>query len=158
MVAHKSSVLLDSNLLLVLIVGAVSPLELRRNRRTRQYSLEDLQILTAAVDTYSQIVVTPHVLTEVSNLLTILSGKYRTQARRILANNINIWEERTTPSTAVVRDRAYERLGLTDAAIATLVGTDTEVLTADHGLCNELLYRGVTAHNFHHFRSTLSFD
>ena len=56
-------------------------------------------------------------------------------------------------SRAVVRDACFERLGLTDAAIAMLCERGMLVLTGDLELYLALQARGADALNFSHIRS-----
>jgi hypothetical protein len=55
-------------------------------------------------------------------------------------------------SRLVVNESCFRRLGLTDAAIATLARHNYLFLTDDFGLYSTLTGRGVDAINFNHLR------
>ena len=62
-------VIVDSNLLLLLIVGSASMSYIDKHKRlSGAYSIEDFSTLGKIISEFSEIVSIPHVLTEVSNL------------------------------------------------------------------------------------------
>ncbi len=61
--------LLDTNLLVLLIVGRASPAFVGAHKRTHSYRSEDLPLLEALLAKAARIVTTPHVLGETSNLI-----------------------------------------------------------------------------------------
>ncbi len=154
--APGRALLLDANLLLVLIVGEVSRGEVGRFKRTRAYSADDYDLLRRAVDWFAPVVVTPHILTEVSNLAGQLDGRLRAQAFVVLAAVIPALDERVARSSDVVRDPLFRRLGLSDAAVAFIVRNEPRpvtVLTDDLDLYLALTAAGADAINFNHLRS-----
>lgn len=58
---------IDTNLLVVLIVGHVAPSYLGKHRRVRNYTAADFDLLTQYIGD-STIISTPNAFTEVSNL------------------------------------------------------------------------------------------
>jgi uncharacterized protein YaiI (UPF0178 family) len=88
----------------------------------------------------------------VSNLTGSLVGRERLAIRRLIGLIVEQMEESFEPSRTVVRDACFERLGLTDAAIAKLCERGTLVLTADLDLYLALQTRGADALNFSHIR------
>jgi hypothetical protein len=68
-----------------------------------------------------------------------------------MKQSIEIMEELHEPSRVVVRDQAFCRLGITDAAIST-VCANVLVLTDDFDLYDSLGRRGIDAINFNHLR------
>lgn len=150
------ALLIDANLLLVLVVGTVDREEVARFKRTRAYSAEDFDRLLAVAARYSQVVVTPHVLTEVSNLAGQLQEHLRVRAFSTLAQLVPTFDEQFSASSALVRERLFGRLGLTDAAVAAVARdyrAGLTVLTADLDLYLALSAGGATAINFNHVRA-----
>jgi hypothetical protein len=74
---RANGLFLDSNLLLLLLIGAVERGLVIRFKRTRVFLQEDYDLLCDVVAQFTRVVTTPHVLAEVSNLATALEGKYR---------------------------------------------------------------------------------
>ncbi|MEZ5865688.1 MAG: hypothetical protein R3D25_17040 [Geminicoccaceae bacterium] len=62
------AVLLDTNLLILLVIGAVDPRWIGRHKRSRAFVASDWRLLQDLIDN-KPILTTPHVLTEASNLL-----------------------------------------------------------------------------------------
>jgi hypothetical protein len=82
---------IDSNLLLLLIVGSTSRAYITKHQRLKAYTAEDFDKLASVIGCYDKIVLLPHTLTETSNLLRQNSNRqksapaYRRLARAIFA-------------------------------------------------------------------------
>lgn len=146
-------IMLDANVLTLFIVGQVSEDMVERCRRTRQYKIQDYHLLVSYVAPFTNLLVTPNIATEVSNLLGVLSGDHLIRARKILYNYIGTWTEVYVESNRAKVVPEYTRLGLTDAAILLIASHEMEVLTDDFDLYSALLKRGIKATNFTHIRT-----
>ena len=146
------SVLVDSNLLFVLIVGSTGRNHVGRARRTEQYSPEDFDLLQSALAEYYEVMVTPHVLAETSNLLGYLSEPLLSTARSTLRYMLANWSERCAPSIEVVDAPTYLRLGVTDSALFLAASATTALFTDDFPLYLAASKAGRPAVNFTHLR------
>jgi hypothetical protein len=146
----NATLLIDSNLLVVLAIALEDPAQVQRFPRTAQYSLEDVELLLAFVSKFGRLAVTPHILTEVSNLVGQLWDPLRTRVRMILTRLVTDSREYFTESRLVVLDTLFVRFGLTDAAIRIAASEDMTVLTADLPLYQTLNHAGIAAINFNH--------
>jgi hypothetical protein len=63
---YRGGVLIDSNLLLLLMIGAIDRDRITTFKRTQKYSSDDFELLQQLVSKFSKIVTTPQILTEVS--------------------------------------------------------------------------------------------
>ena len=63
-------VALDANILIVLAFGAIDITSLGRKRRVKEYMPEDYQAAIDFISGFKQVVVTPNVVTECSDLLS----------------------------------------------------------------------------------------
>jgi hypothetical protein len=143
--------LIDANLLVLLLVGAVNKQRILNFKRTQDFTIEDFELLTRLIDWFGKIVATPHVLSQVSDL-TDLSGKELHEIRRNFKLVVEQIEESYDESRVLVADPIFERLGLADAAIATVCSREILVLTADVALQLAVQHRGWDALNFNHVR------
>lgn len=123
-----------------------------RARRTEKYSPEDFDLLQSALAEYDDLVVTPHVITETSNLLGYLSEPLLSKARVTLRHMLISWGEHYAPSTEVVNAATYVRLGVTDSALYLAKPSTAELLTDDFPLYLEVSRAGRPVVNFTHLR------
>lgn len=146
--------MLDANLLIVLIVGLNDPAQVGRHKRTREYSVEDFELLRSLVAKVDQVVVTTNALTECSNLLRQTSEPLASELMLLLAAVITEADERHCPSIEASRRPDFPRLGLTDAVMLEIIGDDLPLITADLDLYLAALKECPTAvSNFNHLRS-----
>lgn len=151
------SLLVDSNLLVLFVVGAYDRNLIARFKRTAQFEPDDYDRLVDAMGQFQTVLVTPHVLTETSNLIGQLNDPARTGVRTRLYALLEL----TTEQHVAARDTAetsFVKFGLTDAAIEQVSDASPAVLTDDHVLAGYLKSRGVHAFNFNHLRSADMLD
>jgi hypothetical protein len=86
-------VFVDTNLLVLLLVGSVNTKRILDFKRTQDFTVEDFHTLRSLVNWFgTPLVATPHVLSQVSDL-TALSGHERTAIRRLFQSTIEVVEE-----------------------------------------------------------------
>jgi hypothetical protein len=144
-------VLIDSNLLVLLLTGTVDPQRVGTGR-TAHYSLDDFYLLQEYLHEFSEVLITPGVATEVSNLIGFLEGKRLKQARAILQTRLQVWKELYDPSSELSLNPAHSWAGLTDVGIRSAAREAIMVLTDDGPLYAWLAKEGVKAINFTHLR------
>jgi hypothetical protein len=145
--------LIDTNLLLVLIVGAHDRSQIERFKRTRAYTADDYDLLTRFIGAFGELAVTPNVLTEVSNLAGQLAEPLRGRVLSSLALLTVQVSERYFPSSDVVREPDFLRFGLTDVSIVFTAREKVAVLTDDLALYLKLSAEDVYVVNFNHLRT-----
>lgn len=146
--------LVDTNLLVLWIIGSVSRDEIARNRRTSKYDARDFLLLTSYMGQYQEFVITPHIAAETSNLVSSLTGKSLFQARAILAAGLRAWNEVYVESVNAAELPQYIFLGLTDAAVLLAAQNAAEVITDDFDLYRELLNLRLKVTNFTHLKTS----
>jgi hypothetical protein len=149
---HRSKgVLVDTNLLVLFLVGSVNKRRIGEFKRTQNFTVEDFDLLSQLIPWFGTLVTTPHVLSQVSDL-TDLPGKDLHAVRRLFNILVEQMEESYHLSRVFVTHDLFSRLGVTDAAIATVCSTGILVLTTDLNLQLALLHGGADALNFNHIR------
>lgn len=149
---HRAKgVLVDTNLLVLYLVGTINRRRILNFKRTGDFTNEDYDLLVRLIGWFGKLVATPHVLGQVSDL-TDLSGSELTVVRELFRRLVEEIEERYDPSRSLVADPAFESLGLTDAAVAAVCSRGVLVLTTDLGLPLALQERNIDALNFNHIR------
>jgi hypothetical protein len=147
-----ATVLLDSNLLVLLVAGMSSREYIGKHRRLRDYSEEDFDLLIEFIRPMSAMKVTPNILTETSNLLSGIGEPARSHIADTFRQLIGSLDERFVHSTRAVEQPEFPRLWLTDAAVLTELVNSHVLLTADLDLYLAAVQRGYTAVNFNHLR------
>lgn len=149
----RDALFIDTNLLLLLLVGSLDVEQVERFRRTRAYSREDFALLASFVGDFPRFLTTPNVLTEVSNLAGQLAEPLRRRALVALGVLTGGFEERFRPSKELFQDPHFPILGLADTSIILSVEQGVTVLTDDLDLYVRLSRAGIQAINFNHLRS-----
>lgn len=153
--ARAKGLLIDTNLLVLLIVGSVNRDRISRFKRTTGYSSADWDLLIGMLEQISDRYTVPHVLAEVS-ALTDLKAPELEHARTVLFRLIGEMRELQITSAEACAAPLYMRLGLTDAAIAEAARLQRcSVLTNDSGLYSALADEGSSVAMFNHFRDLL---
>lgn len=118
---RNRGVLVDTNLLMLFLVGAYDRKQVERTRRIQdRFMAEDFDILVSVLNQFETRVTTPHILTETSNLLgQQLYGHVKDEVFAIFPTLVSTdWHEQSDTSSVLVRVPAFSRLGLTDIAIS----------------------------------------
>lgn len=145
-------VALDTNLLLLWVVGNVSFDWLRDHKRLSAFGPDDWRLLAAHIKG-ADLLTTPNAMTEASNLIVHGVKEPRRSGLLVaLALFADEVEERYAASEAVGGLPEYARLGLADAAWLALLDRQAELLTDDLPLSLAALARGIRATNFNHLR------
>jgi hypothetical protein len=111
--------LLDSNLLLLLIVGSFDSGLVRSFKRLSIFSQMDLSLLQNLSVSFP-IATCPHVLTEVSNLANALPEPLKRTVFAYMASTFESLEEVHVSAREIVRLPGFEIFGLTDVALSEL--------------------------------------
>jgi hypothetical protein len=144
--------LIDTNLLLLLIVGSESESLISAHGRLSAFTAREYSILVSAIAPFGRIVVTPTILAEVSNLLPDLRPPARDRVMAKFVEFTRVAEEVYVESRSLMNDRVFIRLGLADVSVLSLAVAGVVVLTADFNLYLEAETRGLQAINFNHLR------
>ena len=152
--AKTKSLLLDTNLLLIYLIGGKDPKLLEGARRLNAYIEEDFYLLVEFIEMYgfTQLFSTPHILTEASNLIGLERHLLRTLGRDALKEYVQHCKELSYDACVLVDEPEFNRLGLTDVAIRLASSLPAFVLTADFPLYLHLSAVGVEVENFNHIR------
>jgi len=148
-----SAVILDTNLLLLLVVGSANVDKIKAHKRLKEHSPDSYRLLTLLLGHADHIILTPNIVTETSNLLRLgISDPDKSMLCRHFADLLGRSREEYTPSQAATVWPDFIRLGITDSAISVLANDDISILTADFDLYESALRSGKRVVNFNHVR------
>jgi hypothetical protein len=151
---YKSKgLLIDANLALLYLVGGY---DLRlvgdgKYKKLSKYCAEDYRLLFNLKNAFKKSVTTPHVLTEVSNLVNDLPEQTKSACLKKFYETFVEIDELTIPSMDAAQRPDFHFLGLTDSALA-LVSDQFLIVTDDLRLVKKMNESGLEALNFTHLR------
>lgn len=149
---RTSEVVLDTNVLVLFVVGTVSPVHIRRHKRTREFDSDAYASLVSFMEPFRRIITTGQILTEASNLLRQCMEPLAGDLTRGLSTLIKRSSETTKPAIEIVSHPAYSRLGLADAGLLMIDRPDAVLLTDDNALYIASVSAGRATVNFAHLR------
>ena len=103
---RKSGILIDTNILLLFVVGSLNPDLIPKISRTASFSFQDFQIVEKTIDFFDNKITTPHILTEVSNLID------RVEIQDALRTYVEIAIEQFIESSRVVANNMFSKFGI----------------------------------------------
>jgi hypothetical protein len=139
---------LDTNLLLLLVVGGVHREQVGRHKRLRAYLPEDFDTLVSALQG-AKLSFCPNVFTETSNLFGRQGAdSYNEFLLEIAQNECETFVESKTAGQRF----EFQRLGLTDAVLLEMARSGGTLLTSDADLHWAAESAGYKSVNFNHLR------
>ena len=149
---RDKGLLLDSNVLLLLIVGGCDRSRIVGFERTAMFTEAEFDLLVNIVGRFKTVVTTPHILTEVSNLLGELPKDFHDAYFLFFGGIVPMLDEHYTRSRELAWRDSLPKFGLTDTAIIEDSRDKYLVLTSDARLYGYLVGLGIDAINFNHIR------
>lgn len=141
--------LVDTNILILWVVGAFDRDLVASHRRTAQFAIEDYDLLIRFRAKFGSALTTAPILTEVSNLLGNTFHEEIAEALVVLCRQL---VEVTKPKDEVFGIAGFERLGFADCTTLGAIDEDTTLLSDDVALYLQALTLGHDAVNFSHLR------
>jgi rRNA-processing protein FCF1 len=154
---RSKGILIDTNLLLLYVVGAVDRKEIGRFKRTIKFLPEDFDLLLRVMSFFQSVVTTPHILTEVSNLAGQIGDHAKSGVFAKIAQGVVEFREEHVPTSELTAQPSFIRFGLTDTAVLHHARGRFLVLTDDFPLSQYLQHQGVDVVNFNHLRMSTLF-
>ena len=154
---RSKGAILDTNLLLVYLIGRYRVRLVGEFKRTQKYSQIDFTIIRKTVRYFVRVVVTPHILAEVSNFSRQVQEQHQSGCARELARIVDEAKEEFVPATEICAVPDFASVGITDAGIEKSAAGRYLVVTDDFSLSNRLQRNAVDAVNFYHLRFPVLF-
>jgi hypothetical protein len=151
---HASNgLLVDTNLLLLFLVGAYDRGYIRTFKRTQRYTEEDFDLLAGLIPQFHRIVVTPHILAELSNLSLAMKGDRAVAYFVVLVEVLREAREVHIDKDVLLDYGWLPRVGFTDLSILEASKRhDYLVLTDDFEAAGLLACEGCDVINWNHVR------
>ena len=133
---------IDTNLLVLLVVGSVDRELVDTHPRTQRFTPEDYDRLFGIIKRLDRVFVTPNTLTETSNLLKQPRDEQAIDRLRFF---IEESEEIVVASATAARNSAFTWLGLADTALLEVISEKRPLITVDLELYRAALAKGEEA-------------
>ena len=146
--------IIDTNLLLLLIVGVTSRDYIRKHKRVDTFSESDFDLLHRIANDAKSVVVTPNILSETSNLAAQIRQPAKGEIARCMKDIIELHPEEYIESAKASKRPEFVRLGLVDTAILETCRQGATLLTTDLSLYLAAEHAGYEAINFNHLRDS----
>ena len=146
-------ILLDTNLLVLFVVGLTDPSYIPKHKRLAVYDQRDFEIVSEIVAGSDKLIICPNVASETSNLLRQIGEPARSRIGHVFAEIIARIEESYVPSVDAASLPEHLRLGITDSVLLLLAETNATLLTADLDLYLAAEDRNLSTINYNHVRA-----
>lgn len=129
-------IFVDTNALILLIVGLIDKSLISSHKRTSIYDSVDFDNLAFLIGDLEKIVTTPNVLTEVDNLLNNFQKGHRWTYFQLLRELIFKSNEKYLQSKLCLDSNALFELGLTDTGVLEICKECDLLITGDSKLAD----------------------
>jgi len=147
-----NSVLIDTNLLVLLIVGLYNKDLISVHKRTKEFIPKDFDLLVKCIKGYKILWVTSHCLAEASNLIRQTNKKQAKELMACFSNYVTKAKESHISKEIIFKNGILTKLGVSDTGLIIKSKRVGCVFTVDLELYLEILKRGYKVVNFNHLR------
>jgi hypothetical protein len=147
------SALIDTNLALLLIVGATNKEYLETHKRTRQFTKQDYDLFLSYISCFEQIWITSHCLAETSNLLKQTNRKWAEELLYSMSVIFGQFKESHISKDYIFSSDSYLRLGVADTGFLQKAKHVSCSFTVDFDLYRSVSESGAKIINFNHLRA-----
>jgi len=149
---RERGILVDTNLLILLLVGTYDEKLISSFKRTIVYTVEDYRNLETFLTRFGKHYYTPNILTEITNLTDSINSEPNFSFFLHIKYVLNNFKEDRVSSDEIMQLKSFMKFGLTDAVNCKL-SDNYLVLTDDLRLYSYLANQGLPAINFNHIRN-----
>ena len=136
-------ILIDTNALIILILGQINPKLIDTHKRTSIYEEQDYYDILSIINKIEDLVVLPNVWTEVDNLLNGFNGNHKYLYIENITTVIKKSSEIFLNSIIAVESDSFYNLGLTDSLLLELAKECELLITSDSSLSDQARAKGI---------------
>ena len=115
---HASNgLLIDTNLLLLFLVGLYDRSYIDSFKRTRQYTAEDFDLVRRLARPFHKLITTPHILAELSNLSLTMSSRRVAEYFSLVIGVLKRMKETYAQKDTLLQRTLLPKVGFTDLSI-----------------------------------------
>lgn len=136
-------ILIDTNALIILIIGQIDSRLIDTHKRTSIYEEQDYYDLLSVIVKIENLIVLPNVWTEVDNLLNSFNGEQKHLYITKITETIKSTSEQFISSIIGVNSNSFLDLGLTDSLLLNLAKECELLITTDSSLSDYAIANGI---------------
>jgi rRNA-processing protein FCF1 len=140
-------ILIDTNALIVLLLGMMDSRLINKHKRTSVYEEQDFNDLVSIIGRLDKLVVLPNVWTETDNLLNNFGGDQKHQYIVKTIETMKSTTEKFIESAKAVEHYAFYDLGLTDSLLLQYAMECELLVTSDSTLSDYAVANGVKVYD-----------
>lgn len=146
---RRKGIFIDTNILVLYIVGTVNPRYIKRfNRGKNDFDENDFILISEFIDSFETKITSPQILSEVSNFLD-----EKADFCLGLKAYIKLSEEKYIKSEDLTKSNTFLKFGLADSSIVEVSKDSYLVFTDERPLFGYLTNQGIDAVNFEWLKS-----
>lgn len=149
---REKGILIDTNLLILLLVGSYNEDMISNFKRTRTYTVEDYRNLIVFLKRFDNHIYTTNIISEITNLTDSINSEPNFSFFQHIKNHLSVFTEDNISSEEIMQLKSFLKFGLTDAVNFKL-SNKYLILTDDLKLYSYLANQGLPAINFNHIRN-----
>ena len=135
--------LIDTNSLVVLLIGLIDPQLIQSHKRTSIYEVQDFNNLLSFIGDFKKLIVLPNVWTEVDNLLNNFNRRHKESYIEQITKIIKLTSEKFLASKTALKSNGFFELGLTDSLLLEYAKECDVLITSDSQLSDYAIAYGV---------------
>ena len=152
---HSGKLIVDAHLLTLYVIGSYDRSLISKHKRCNEFDEIDYDVLIFILSQASEILHSPHVLSEVSNLIRLIGDPIKTKLTSHFSSLLQSSQESYIRSAFAAQHVQHAKLGLADCAL--LCGRkDVAILTKDFDLYRAAMAEGRKVINFTHVRERIA--
>lgn len=151
-------IFIDTNALVVLLIGLMDARLLKTHKRTSIYDEKDFQNLVEFIGDFRKLVVLPNIWTEVDNLLNDFGGNQKyiyVEKIKMLINTLN---EEVISSIKATECETFFHIGLTDSLVIECAKKCKLLITSDSSLSDYARAYGIKVYDMVKIRNEREYD
>ncbi len=140
-------ILIDTNALIILVLGLMDPRQIKNHKRTSIYEEKDFYELVNAIGTFDRLMTLPNVWTETDNLLNNFKNSHKYNYYLVVKKLVSETSEKYLSTSRALLNDSFLELGITDSLILE-IGEDCEfIITSDSKLSDYAIANGIKVYD-----------
>ena len=135
--------LIDTNSLIILLVGLIDPKLINSHKRTSIYEEQDFYDLVSVIERIESLIVLPNVWTEVDNLLNNFNKGHKEKYIHHVIETIKSTTEIYLETKTATKSNGFYDLGITDSLLLEHSKECELLITSDSYLSDYALANGI---------------